>query len=177
MKYLVITTGDTLDSGRSCATSQARKGFSERSRLTIVASAKPLSCLREVRNSCRCFRLLTWMSAPTYIHVDGTPVTRSDMLERTARMRIAAIACSHDHAPDGRRKAACRWTFGHSRTRMKLGLEALRTRLGSRFDSRCRGFPYWITEGLTVVLEESRRLSASGFPDATSGPEYFPVRP
>src|ERR1700730_2551577 len=54
------------------------------------------------------------MSAPTYIHVDRTPVARTYLLERTARMRIAAIACSHDHAPDGRRKAACRWTFGHN---------------------------------------------------------------
>jgi hypothetical protein len=50
VKYLVITTGDTADSGTSCATSQAKKGFSERTRLTIVASAKPLSCLRKVRN-------------------------------------------------------------------------------------------------------------------------------
>ena len=50
VKYLVITTGDTVDSGTSCATSQARKGFSERSRLKIVASANPLSCLRKVRN-------------------------------------------------------------------------------------------------------------------------------
>jgi hypothetical protein len=27
VKYLVITAGDTVDSGTSCATSQARKGF------------------------------------------------------------------------------------------------------------------------------------------------------
>ena len=43
VKYLVIVTGDTVDSGTSCATSQPKKGFSERSRLTIVASANPLS--------------------------------------------------------------------------------------------------------------------------------------
>ena len=42
VKYLVITTGDTEDSGTSSATSQPKKGFSERSRLTIVASANPL---------------------------------------------------------------------------------------------------------------------------------------
>jgi hypothetical protein len=42
VKYLVIPTGDTLDSGTPCATSQAKKGFSERLRLTIVASANPL---------------------------------------------------------------------------------------------------------------------------------------
>jgi hypothetical protein len=40
VKFLVITAGDTADSGMHCATSQARKGFSERWRLTIVASAK-----------------------------------------------------------------------------------------------------------------------------------------
>ena len=43
----------TLDSGTPCATSQAQEGFSERLRLTIMASANPLSCLRKVRNSCR----------------------------------------------------------------------------------------------------------------------------
>ena len=53
VKYLVITTGDTVDNGTSCAASQAKKGFSERSRLTIVASANPLSRLRKVRNWCR----------------------------------------------------------------------------------------------------------------------------
>jgi hypothetical protein len=53
MKNLVITTGDTVDSGTSCAISQAQKGVSERLRLTIVASANPLSCLRQVRNCCR----------------------------------------------------------------------------------------------------------------------------
>jgi hypothetical protein len=53
VKYLVITTGDTVDSGTSSATSQPKKGFRERSRLTIVASANPLSCLRKVRNWCR----------------------------------------------------------------------------------------------------------------------------
>jgi hypothetical protein len=31
--------GDTVDSGTPCAASQSRKGFSERLRLTIVASA------------------------------------------------------------------------------------------------------------------------------------------
>jgi len=45
VKYLVITTGDTLDSGTPCATSEAKKGFSERLRMTIVASANPLSCV------------------------------------------------------------------------------------------------------------------------------------
>jgi hypothetical protein len=35
-KYLVITTGDTADSGTPCPPSQARKGFSERWRFTIV---------------------------------------------------------------------------------------------------------------------------------------------
>jgi hypothetical protein len=34
MKYLVITTGDTVDSGTSFAISQAKKSFSERLRLT-----------------------------------------------------------------------------------------------------------------------------------------------
>jgi hypothetical protein len=53
VKYLVIAAGDTPDSGTPCASSQARKGFSERLRLTIVASANPLSCLRKVRNCCR----------------------------------------------------------------------------------------------------------------------------
>jgi len=52
VKYLAIVTGDTVDSGTSCATSQPKKGFSERSRLTIVASANPLSHLRKVRNWC-----------------------------------------------------------------------------------------------------------------------------
>jgi site-specific recombinase XerD len=42
VKYLVITTGNTVDSGTPCPTSQARKSFSERLRLTIVASANPL---------------------------------------------------------------------------------------------------------------------------------------
>lgn len=50
VKYLVITTGDTVDRGTSCATSQAKNGLSECSRLTIVASANPLSSLRTVRN-------------------------------------------------------------------------------------------------------------------------------
>jgi len=39
VKYLVITTADTADSGMPCAFSRARKGFSERWRLTSVASA------------------------------------------------------------------------------------------------------------------------------------------
>ena len=50
VKYFVIATGDTVDSGTSSATSQSKKGFRERSRLTIVAPANPLSCLRKVRN-------------------------------------------------------------------------------------------------------------------------------
>jgi hypothetical protein len=47
VKYLVITTGDTVDRGTSSATSQPKRGFRERSRLTIVASANPLSCFEE----------------------------------------------------------------------------------------------------------------------------------
>ena len=41
VKYLVIITGDALYSGTSSATSQPKKGFRKRSRLTIVAPANP----------------------------------------------------------------------------------------------------------------------------------------
>ena len=41
VKYLVITTGDTVDSGTSSATSQPKKGFRERSRLNNRSVDEP----------------------------------------------------------------------------------------------------------------------------------------
>ena len=46
---------------------------------------------------------------------------------------------------------------------MKLSLEALRTRQSSRFDSRCPGFPYWITEGFLVTRSQFAGLAVGAF--------------
>jgi excisionase family DNA binding protein len=50
--------------------------------------------------------------------------------------------------------------LGYSRTRMKLSLEALRTRQSSRFDPRCQGSPYWITEALPSLGHNQCRVAS-----------------